>query len=129
MSFNFNQCGLQVIKLFHRKIHPESSIAEREFKNLHRNKINAPYNDGDYTDGEQMHQDKDKKLFPQGSRPKAGTQNYKFISKLHRYGVTDYTAASANGEHWIKTDANCKYYALPENDNFRYKFQPFWPFK
>ncbi|XWS43990.1 hypothetical protein CRYUN_Cryun15aG0006400 [Craigia yunnanensis] len=97
----------KVIKLFHRKIHPESFIAEREFSNLHRNKMtNAPYNDGDYTDGEQMHQDKDNKWFPQGSMPKAGTQNYKSISKLPQYGVTDCTAASANGEHWIKTDAD-----------------------
>ncbi|XWS32620.1 hypothetical protein CRYUN_Cryun22dG0005800 [Craigia yunnanensis] len=97
----------KVIKLFHRKIHPESSIAEREFKNLHRNKMNnAPYNDGEYTDGEQMHQDKDKKWFPQRSRSKTGIQNYKSISKLPQYGVNGCTAASANGEHWIKTDAD-----------------------
>ncbi|XVE84182.1 hypothetical protein DITRI_Ditri16bG0149400 [Diplodiscus trichospermus] len=106
----------KVIKLFHRKIHPESSVAEREFKSMHRNEMNnATYNDGDYTDGGQMHQDKDKKWFPQGSRSKEGNQNYKSIAKLSQYGVTGCTAASANGEHWIRTDADCTCYIPPEN--------------
>ncbi|XP_022740657.1 protein LAZY 1 [Durio zibethinus] len=100
----------KVIKLFHRKVHPESSVAERESKNLQRNKMNnAPYNDGhgdDYTDGELMHQDKDNRWFLQISRSKAGKENYKTISKLPQYGLTGCTAASENGEHWIKTDAD-----------------------
>ncbi|XVF57756.1 hypothetical protein PTKIN_Ptkin07bG0007800 [Pterospermum kingtungense] len=96
----------KVIKLFHRKIHPESSIAERESKTLHRNKMNtASYNDGGYTDGEKMNQDKDKRI-PQGTRLKAGIQNYKSVSKLPLYAVTGCSAASANREHWIKTDAD-----------------------
>lgn len=110
----FNYCGLQVIKLFHRKVHPESSIAERESKNLNRNKVSkAPYNDDDYTDGDQIHQDKNNRWFRQGSRSKAagGTHDYETISKLPQSGLTGCTAASAYGEHWIKTDADCKYYA------------------
>ncbi|XVF13889.1 hypothetical protein REPUB_Repub09cG0008100 [Reevesia pubescens] len=97
----------KVIKLFHRKVHPESSIAERESKNLHKKKMNnAPYNDDDYTDGDQIHQDKDNMWFPQGSRSKAGIENYKTISKPPQCGLTGCTAASENGEHWIKTDAD-----------------------
>ncbi|XWS30520.1 hypothetical protein CRYUN_Cryun24cG0124900 [Craigia yunnanensis] len=104
----------KVTKLFPRKVHPESSIAERESKKLHRNKMNnAPYNDDDYTDGDQNHQDKDNRWFPQASRSKAGIQDCKTISKLPQYGLTGCTAASANGEYWIKTDADCKYYSTP----------------
>ncbi|XVE67668.1 hypothetical protein DITRI_Ditri09bG0006500 [Diplodiscus trichospermus] len=100
----------KVIKLFHRKVHPESSIAERESKSLHRNKMKkAPCNDDDYTDGDRIRQDKDKRWFPQGSRSKAG--KYETTSKLPQYGLTACAAAGANGEHWIKTDADCKYYA------------------
>ncbi|MBA0750641.1 hypothetical protein Gogos_002044 [Gossypium gossypioides] len=88
--------SMVVIKLFHRKIHPENSIAERESK-----MNNAPYSDNDYTGGDNMR-------FPQGSRSKAGlgNNNKKTISKLPQYGLTRCTAATENGEHWIKTDAD-----------------------
>ncbi|KAK8978840.1 hypothetical protein V6N11_034748 [Hibiscus sabdariffa] len=90
--------GLQVIKLFHRKIHPESSIAEGGSK-----MNNAPYN------VDQIQQAKDNTRFPQGSRSMAGLRNGNTISKLPQYGVAGCIAASENGEHWIKTDADCKY--------------------
>ncbi|XVF60010.1 hypothetical protein PTKIN_Ptkin08bG0008100 [Pterospermum kingtungense] len=99
----------KVIKLFHRKVHPESSIAERESKNLHGNKVTkASYNDDDYADGDHiLHQDKDNRMFPQGSKSKAGgIHGYETISKLPQSGLTGCTAASAYGEHWIKTDAD-----------------------
>ncbi|OMO85423.1 hypothetical protein CCACVL1_10192 [Corchorus capsularis] len=97
----------KVIKLFHRKIHPESSIAEKESKQLHMNKMNdAPHYNGDYSeDGKQIHHNKDNRLFPLGSRAKEGIQNYKTISKLPLYQLNGFTA-TANGEHWIKTDAD-----------------------
>ncbi|TYJ13857.1 hypothetical protein E1A91_A10G078400v1 [Gossypium mustelinum] len=102
------KCGLQVTRLFHRKIHPESSIAERESKVQHKNEMNnTPYNDGDSTDGEQMHQVEVKNWFSQGSTSRAGTQNYKSsVMPQPQYGVTGCTAASSNGAHWIKTEAD-----------------------
>ncbi|KAE8705062.1 hypothetical protein F3Y22_tig00110430pilonHSYRG00195 [Hibiscus syriacus] len=99
----------KVIKLFHRKIYPESSIAERELTQLDRNKMkNPPYNDGNYTNGEQMHQDKVKNWFSQRSMSEVGIHSYKSISVVPQpqYRVTGSTAASSNGEHWIKTDAD-----------------------
>ncbi|PPS05153.1 hypothetical protein GOBAR_AA15509 [Gossypium barbadense] len=94
-SFSTKKKLQKVIKLFHRKIHPENSIAERESK-----MNNAPYSDNDYTGGDNMR-------FPQGSRSKAGLgNNKKTISKLPQYGLTGCTAATENGEHWIKTDAD-----------------------
>ncbi|KAA3464179.1 WRKY transcription factor-like protein [Gossypium australe] len=97
-SFSTKKKLQKVIKLFHRKIHPENSIAERESK-----MNNAPYSDNDYTGGDNMR-------FPQGSRSKAGlgNNNKKTISKLPQYGLTGCTAATENGEHWIKTDADCE---------------------
>ncbi|TYG97999.1 hypothetical protein ES288_A10G082700v1 [Gossypium darwinii] len=102
------KCGLQVTRLFHRKIHPESSIAERESKVQHKNEMNnTPYNDGDSTDGEQMHQVEVKNWFSQGSTSRAGTQNYKSsVMPQPQYGVTGCTAASSNGAHRIKTEAD-----------------------
>ncbi|KAK8331516.1 hypothetical protein V6Z11_A10G079900 [Gossypium hirsutum] len=98
----------KVTRLFHRKIHPESSIAERESKVQHKNEMNnTPYNDGDSTDGEQMHQVEVKNWFSQGSTSRAGTQNYKSsVMPQPQYGVTGCTAASSNGAHWIKTEAD-----------------------
>nr|KJB70677.1 hypothetical protein B456_011G086600 [Gossypium raimondii] len=99
----------KVTRLFHRKIHPESSIAERELKAQHKNEMNnTPYNDGDSTDGEQMHQVEVKNWFSQGSTSRAGTQNYKSFSVMPQpqHGVTGCTAASSNGAHWIKTEAD-----------------------
>ncbi|TYG97998.1 hypothetical protein ES288_A10G082700v1 [Gossypium darwinii] len=98
----------KVTRLFHRKIHPESSIAERESKVQHKNEMNnTPYNDGDSTDGEQMHQVEVKNWFSQGSTSRAGTQNYKSsVMPQPQYGVTGCTAASSNGAHRIKTEAD-----------------------
>ncbi|TYI60267.1 hypothetical protein E1A91_D10G092700v1 [Gossypium mustelinum] len=108
-EYKEQKCGLQVTRLFHRKIHPESSIAERELKAQHKNEMNnTPYNDGDSTDGEQMHQVEVKNWFSQGSTSRAGTQNYKSFSVMPQpqYGITGCTAASSNGAHWIKTEAD-----------------------
>ncbi|GMJ04358.1 LAZY 1 [Hibiscus trionum] len=99
----------KVIKLFHRKVHPESSIADKEPKKLHRKKMNnAPYAEDEYTDGDQIQHHKDNKWFPQGLSSMAGPRDYETISELPKYELVDSTAASANGEHWIKTDADCK---------------------
>ncbi|XP_039035542.1 protein LAZY 1-like isoform X2 [Hibiscus syriacus] len=83
----------KVIKLFHRKVHPESSIADRESKMLHGKKTNnAPYSDN--------------KWFPRGLSSTARPQDYKTISELPKYELAGLHAATANGEHWIKTDAD-----------------------
>ncbi|KAH1047910.1 hypothetical protein J1N35_038694 [Gossypium stocksii] len=108
-SIELPETRFQVTRLFHRKIHPESSIAERESKVQHKNEMNnTPYNDGDSTDGEQMHQVEVKNWFSQGSTSRAGTQNYKSFSVMPQpqYGVTGCIAASSNGAHWIKTEAD-----------------------
>ncbi|KAK9037225.1 hypothetical protein V6N11_022144 [Hibiscus sabdariffa] len=100
-SFSTKKKLQKVIKLFHRKIHPESSIAERESK-----KKNAHYNVNDYTNGEQFQKAKCNMWFPQGSRSEAGLGNKKTISKLPQYSLAGCAAASENGEHWIKADAD-----------------------
>ncbi|KAK8644120.1 hypothetical protein V6N13_123435 [Hibiscus sabdariffa] len=97
----------KVIKLFHRKVHPESSITGRESKQMHRKKMNiAPHTENEYSDGDQIQQHKDNNWFGQGLRSMAGPQENKTISELPIYELADCTAASANREHWIKTDAD-----------------------
>ncbi|KAK8687176.1 hypothetical protein V6N13_086006 [Hibiscus sabdariffa] len=96
----------KVIKLFHRKVHPESSIADRESKKLHVKKMNnAPCGEDEYTDRDQIQQNKDK-LFPGELRSMVGPRDCKTISELPKYELAGCTAATANGEHWIKTDAD-----------------------
>ncbi|KAL4334982.1 hypothetical protein GQ457_07G000420 [Hibiscus cannabinus] len=93
----------KVIKLFHRKVHPESSITGRESKQMHRKKMNiAPHTE----DGDQIQQHKDNNWFGQGLRSMAGPPEHKTISELPIYELADSTAATANREHWIKTDAD-----------------------
>ncbi|XP_052290850.1 protein LAZY 1-like [Citrus sinensis] len=71
---------MQVIQMFHRKIHPEKSIAEKELKSR-TNKIK--------------------------SSPYEGIEYHKIEKMLSQYGLRGSTS-SGNREHWIKTDADCK---------------------
>ncbi|KAE8694414.1 hypothetical protein F3Y22_tig00110783pilonHSYRG00184 [Hibiscus syriacus] len=99
----------KVIKLFRRKVHPESSIADRESKKLNGKKMNnAPYSEDECTGRDRIQQHKDNKWLPRGLRSMAGPQDYKTISELPKYELAGLHAATAtaNGEHWIKTDAD-----------------------
>ncbi|KAK8631383.1 hypothetical protein V6N13_028176 [Hibiscus sabdariffa] len=96
----------KVMKLFHRKVHPESSITGRESKKLQKKMNITPYTKDEYTDGDQIQQHKENNWFAQGLRSMSGPQDFKTISELPIYELADCTAATANREHWIKTDAD-----------------------
>lgn len=96
--------------MFHRKIYPENST-EKECIKLHRKKIKGSTScAGGYAaaDGGPEHSDKSKKRFPQGSKSKEGAQYYMTNMKWPQFGLSSSTS-SGNREHWIKTDADCKY--------------------
>ncbi|KAK1566664.1 hypothetical protein Q3G72_002585 [Acer saccharum] len=97
----------KVIQMFHRKIHPEKTVAEKEFAKSHKSKTNTPYDDG-YVGRGLMLLDKDNRGFPQGSKSKEWAQYCKNNKKLLQDGISCNTS-SGNKEHWIKTDADCKY--------------------
>jgi hypothetical protein len=57
---------MQVLKMFHRKVHPENPLAEKEFMKSHIDKTMNTLNEGGYN-ADLMHQVKDKRsLFDAG---------------------------------------------------------------
>ncbi|XP_044503054.1 protein LAZY 1-like isoform X2 [Mangifera indica] len=92
----------KIIQMFHRKIHPENSIAEKEFIKSHTKKINGNPRDGSCVNGGLMHSEKSNKKFPQGSTSKQG---YMANIIWPQYGLKG-IASSGYREHWIKTDAD-----------------------
>lgn len=98
-------CGMQVIRIFQKKIHPESSIAGREFVDSHKYKVkNAP--NGSYNNGDQMHLDEDNDGFTLGSMSNMRIPCCKTNLNPPQDGLHGNLSAK---EHWIKTDADCKY--------------------
>ncbi|GKV26134.1 hypothetical protein SLEP1_g35485 [Rubroshorea leprosula] len=95
----------KVIKMFHRKIHPASSAAERELKKSKKYMINNTPQYGFHLEGDQMHQDKDDCKFCQRHRSQEGRQCCKTNSKQPQSMLAGSTS-SGNREHWIRTDAN-----------------------
>ncbi|KAH9743422.1 protein LAZY 1 [Citrus sinensis] len=93
----------KVIQMFHRKIHPEKSIAEKELKSR-TNKIKSSPYEGVHTDGGL---DNDNKSSPPGCESKDQIEYHKIEKMLSQYGLRGSTS-SGNREHWIKTDADCK---------------------
>ncbi|KAL9380756.1 hypothetical protein Peur_026413 [Populus x canadensis] len=60
----------KVLKMFHRKVHPENPLAENEFMKSHIDKTMNTLNEGGYN-ADLMHQVKDKRKFLPGSKSKA----------------------------------------------------------
>ena len=99
-------CGMQVIRVFHKKIHPESSIAAREFVNSHKYKVKkAP--SGGYNNGDQMNLGEDNDGLTLEPMSKMGIQCCKTNLNAPRDGLHDSNLSAK--EHWIMTDADCKY--------------------
>ncbi|KAG6741605.1 hypothetical protein POTOM_054878 [Populus tomentosa] len=89
------------------KVHPENPLAEKEFMKSHIDKTMNALNEGGYN-ADLMHQVKDKLKFLPGSKSIDGDQCHKNNLKLLFYGHSC-SNSRANGEYWIKTDADCKY--------------------
>lgn len=101
---------MQVLKMFHRKVHPEQSIFEKESVKSHKEKIMRPLHyDGYYADP--MHQDNNNIKFPLGSKPVEGVHCCPSNMKMREYGLCG-NHSSNNKEYWIKTDSECKFWIL-----------------
>lgn len=99
---------MQVMKMLHRKIHPENNVADKEFVKSYKEKKIISY-DGGYGGGSIEQLEKNDKSF-QGSKPKEWTEYCKNNRNLQQ---NEYSCSISGGnkEHWIKTDADCKYSA------------------
>ncbi|KAK9272430.1 hypothetical protein L1049_002803 [Liquidambar formosana] len=98
----------KIQRIFHRKIHPESSTAAKEFKKSNKYEINNnPYNGG-YHNGDSSLPNEDNRRFSQESMSKEGVKCHNTYSNLPQNGLSS-SGSSENREHWITTDAECKY--------------------
>ncbi|CAK7328334.1 unnamed protein product [Dovyalis caffra] len=97
----------KVLKMFYRKVHPENPLAEKEYTKPHKDKTMNALNDGAYN-ADLMHQIKDNRKFLSESKSLEGVKCHKSNLKLPHYGHIC-SNSGANGEYWIKTDADCKY--------------------
>lgn len=98
--------AMQVISVFHKKIHPETSIAAREFVDSDKYKLkNAPH--GGYKKEDKMHLTAGTNGPTLGSMSKMGIPSH----KTTLYPTNDRLHGSnlRAKEHWIKTDVDCKY--------------------
>lgn len=84
--------------MFHGKVHPERSTAAKEFTYEIQN---ALYDDGC------DNRDEDGTEFPHGYMLREPNQC--FMSNLNLPHDMLSSGSSGSGEHWIKTDADCKY--------------------
>ena len=93
--------------MFHRKIHPESSVAAREFiKSKKQAKITPK--EGDYTNGNLKHLGGYNGRLPQGSMPMKETQCSKNNKNSPQQNSLSCNNLRGKGEHWIKIDEDCK---------------------
>lgn len=124
---NFFMCGMQVLRMFHRKIHPESSIAAREFVESHKYKAKNAPGDGGCNNGDMMHLGEDNRGFTLRSMSNMGIQYCK--TNLNPPEDGRYRRNMNAKEHWIKTDADCKYHFICSTImNFFIKIPPYLTF-
>ena len=95
--------------MFHRKVHPENSTAtqksNKSYKTENKKKI---INNGDNNYGDQVFPDEEIISYPKRALLKESIRRYKSQSNPPQFtlGSGD---SNGNREHWIKTDADCKY--------------------
>ncbi|CAB4305841.1 unnamed protein product [Prunus armeniaca] len=101
----------KILRMFHRRIHPESSTAAREFVDAekYKDKNNSSAH-GDCREN-MMLMGRDNRRFPQGAMIKEGTEHCKKYMNLPQYRLSG-SNFRRKGEHWIKTDADCKYHFI-----------------
>lgn len=101
-------CGVQILHMFHRKVHPESSTSTRKTDKHPKNENKKNTFNGGHNNGGQMPLDEDITIVPQKPFSKRSIRRYKSQSNPPQFMLT---GCDSNGsrEYWIKTDADCKY--------------------
>lgn len=98
---------MQVLRMFHRKIHPENSIAAKELFMSEKSKIKSTCNSGGHANENLMHQGGDDTEIYKELMLKEEKQCHK--DQMNLPNKLSSSNFSGKGEHWIKTDADCTY--------------------
>ncbi|XP_024031823.1 protein LAZY 1 [Morus notabilis] len=94
----------KVMRMFHRKIHPESSMAEREFVRSKKCKSKNTPKEVGCASGNLIHLSGDNKRFPQGSMSMEGVHCSKKNVNSPQESSLNCNNLRGKGEHWIKID-------------------------
>lgn len=96
-----NSFGWQILHMFHRKVHPENSTGAQKCDKYQKKKT---MNEGEGEGEEDI-------LMMQPKRAVLSTENYMRQYKIQPNPLLGSCEedSSENKEHWIKTDADCKY--------------------
>ncbi|XP_050101932.1 protein LAZY 1 [Malus sylvestris] len=94
----------KVLRMFHRRIHPECSIAARESVKSEKYEKKNNSSAGSGCNENMMLMSGDNGRFPDGAMAKEGTENCKKFMNFPQYRQSG-SSSRRKGEHWIKTDA------------------------
>ncbi|KAM0984424.1 hypothetical protein EV1_011921 [Malus domestica] len=97
----------KILHMFHRKVHPETSAAQQKRGKYERNQTKKKTSsEGTYSNGDQ---EDDIILYPQqGFSSNPSMRRYKSQSNPPQIALSGMDS-NDNREHWIKTDADCKF--------------------
>ncbi|WCJ40164.1 Protein LAZY 1 [Euphorbia peplus] len=88
----------KILRMFHRKVHPENSLSEKEYT-----KFDLEIKETMDPQVNLVHQDEDSEEFPPWPNSMEEMQSYENLKQSqHDLSCID---SSGNNEHWIKTDA------------------------
>jgi len=95
-------CGMQILHMFHRKVHPESSTSTRKAGKPQKNENKKSNNNGG-----QVLPNEDITIVPR-TLSRRSTRRFKSQSNPPHFTFTG-CESNESRECWIKTDADCKY--------------------
>lgn len=90
ISYSVIHLGMQVLRKFHRKVHPEDTINAKSVTKSHKDKIK--------------------------NLPRECFDEHCEINWNPPQDDLCCSGSTGNNEHWIKTDAECKYYISLESN-------------
>jgi len=101
---------MQVLCLFHRKVYPESPINGKDGIKSHKDEIQNVSHEffHEYDNGKPTNPDKGKRFHPD-TRSREWSQHCMTNWNPPQLGQIC-SSSTGNNEHWIRTDAECKYY-------------------
>lgn len=96
--------------MFHKKVYPESPVDGKDCIQSHKGKIkNVPHEClQEYDDGKFTNPDKGKRFYSD-TKSRKWSQHCMTNWNPPQHGLIC-SSSTGNNEHWIKTDAKCKYY-------------------
>ncbi|KAK1381627.1 putative sphingosine phosphate lyase [Heracleum sosnowskyi] len=92
----------KILHMFHRKVHPETSLSTEKSDKLQRDYPKNMMNEEGDSDANRMLSNEDIVIYPQRALSKKGTGS----CKSQFYPPLNASDSDGNREHWIKTDAD-----------------------